>query len=100
MSSQGERGSRTAAPLADADALSAHLFRLAVVQDGADADAPFHQPDGTQDVVDARSAGERVQDGRRWLGGLLWMLRLVEVGPATPEDVGGAAELDAEEELL
>jgi hypothetical protein len=71
---------------------TAALFRLAVAPSdagqlrGRGATHPQHDEDN-----DLRSAPERCQDGRRWLGLLLWVWRGVAEGnPAPPTELCAA----------
>jgi hypothetical protein len=100
-------------PFASPEQLSAHLFRLAVLQDqptargagvvNGDGDGDGDGADGAEhehahgEWVDTRGAAERVNEGRRWLHGLLTLWALIENG-APPGEGGGAAVEEAEGE--
>ena len=70
--------------------LSAHLFRMAVLQDGPARGARDSGHDEQHvDFVDTRGAADRVHEGRRWLAGFLQLWRLVEVGAPPPAPLPG-----------
>jgi hypothetical protein len=75
-------------PYPPPSALAAALFRLAVCDDRVYSVGNDEGEEGGVgapgqrggDMGDSRTAADMVQDGRAWLGGVLWMWRLVETG--------------------